>query len=140
MINKEEFEKFLGFTAGAKDVSLVVGDEKQLEEMVKELAKAGFDDVVDVWGLMKLEEKDGKGYLVLNDGIEKEVYDFVAQYPTGQVQIWDSEKNDVVILDPVYEKVSVLLLTTEENLKKIETEGYLLMDKVGLVYRERGIK
>jgi len=38
MINKHELEKFLGFTLGAKDISLIIArDKEQLSEYISEM-------------------------------------------------------------------------------------------------------
>lgn len=137
MINKEEFGKFIEYTIGAKDISLVIAqDNKELKEFVLELKNNSYKYLKDIWEVMDFAKSDGKGCFAMDDSLEKDLYDFIVQYPTGQVEIWDQEKNDFRVLNPKYEGVSLVFLITKHDLENIKEQGFEILSKVGLTYQE----
>jgi len=137
MINKHELEKFLGFTLGAKDISLIIArDKEQLSEYISEMGKSEFQKLPNFQEVIIFVQRGGRGYILIDALLEKEIYDFVVQYPTGQIEIWDRKKNDSIIIYPNYKTISLVLLVTNDVLSKNNEAGFVLLDKVGLTYRE----
>lgn len=137
MIDQNRFREFLGFTISSKDVSLVIAkDDSELKEFVVELKNDQYRYLKDIWEIMDFAENSGKGCFAMDDTLEKELYDFVIQYPTGQVEIWDEARNDFRVSNPKYEDVSLVFLITKQDLENIKKQGFEILSKVGLAYQE----
>lgn len=136
MIKKEEFKKFLGYTIGAKDISLIIAhDSDEMKEFVMELKNEGYKYLKNILEAIDFAGNDGKGCFAMDDILAKDLYDFIVQYPTGQVQIWDGGKNDFRVLTPRYDGVSLVFLITKEDLENIKNQGFEILGKVGLTYQ-----
>ena len=136
MINTNEFQKFLEYTLSQKDISLIIAkDNEELKEFVLELKNDGYKYLKGIWEVMDFAKNDGKGCFAMDDSLEKDLYDFIAQYPTGQVEIWDQAKNDFRVLNPKYEGVSLVFLISKQDLENIKKQGFEILSKVGLTYQ-----
>ena len=136
MINKEEFQKFLEYTLSQRDISLVIAkDDTELKKFVTEMKEIGYKYLKDIWEIMDFAGTEGKGCFAMNETLEKELYDFIVQYPTGQVEIWDQAKNDFRVVSPKYEGVSLVFLITKQDLENIKRQGFEILSKVGLTYQ-----
>ena len=91
--------------------------------------------MIDEHELARKTTVSNKLFCIHKGVIRKNVYDFITQYPSGQIQLFDKQTMKPQFVEPIHTGVSVILLMTEETLKENELEGYTLMDKVGLVYR-----
>ncbi len=132
-MNKNEgLHEFLDILKGQKDVGLVLArDESEMGGFIKFFEDSGFQtskNVFDFFGFQKM-------YLVLDENLPKDLYDFVAQYPTGQVEIFDKEKNESKVFSPDYQSQVLVLVATESVLAKLKERSFEIIDKVGPVYR-----
>ena len=136
MIDKIEFQKFLEYTLSQKDISLIIAkDNEELKEFVLELKSGDYKYLKNIWEVMDFAGTEGKGCFAMDERIEKELYDFIVQYPTGQAEIWDKNKNDFRVLSPKYEGVSLVFLISKQDLDNIKKQGFEILSKVGLTYQ-----
>lgn len=130
------FDDFLKFVNSQKEVSLAIAkDETELAQLASKLEEYKFRQAVDISDLFKQITQPSKSFFVAKESLSKDMYDFVVQYPTGQVEIYDkfNLKSQTVI--PNYKDVTVILLITKEVLKKAQEAGFLLLEKVGITYQ-----
>lgn len=130
------FNNFLKFTSSQKEISLVIAKDKtELAELTKKLEEYGFKQVVDTSDLFKQIIQPLKSFFLVKNNLPKDMYDFMVQYPTGQVEIYDkfNLKSQTVI--PIYKDVSVIFLITKETLKKTQESGFRILEQVGITYQ-----
>lgn len=136
MINQKKFEEFLKFTSGQKEISLAIAQsEAELKEFQKVFINQDFKLSQDVFELLKNAKENPKNILVIKDKDIKSEYDFLVQYPTGQVELFDHEKMQPISYLPNYQNVSIVFLVTEEILQKLKY--YDILSNIGITYREK---
>lgn len=130
------FSDFLDRTLSQKEISLIiVEDDGELNNFQDVLSKKGFRQAIGIYQLLTNITFPNKVFFRLNENLAKDVYDFVVQYPTGQIEIFDKDRMNGKITKPSYENVSVIFITTRKNLGKIQKEGYSLLSNVGMTYQ-----
>lgn len=135
--NESKFTNFLKYTSSQKEVSLVVAkNEAELKEFEEILDKHRYKKAVHVSQLLLNIDSPSKIYFHINSEIPKELYDFVLQYPTGQVEIFDTKKMSSAISIPTYQDVSIILLVTKERLLQIQKGELQILSMVGLTYQD----
>jgi hypothetical protein len=134
---KDTFDDFLKLTPSQKEVSLAIAkDHDELAVFVKNLEGQGFRQVVDTSDLFKyVFHPSSKVFFVVKESLPKDMYDFIVQYPTGQVEIYDDFNLKSKLAVPAYDKISVIFLITREGLKKNQELGFQILDQVGLTYQ-----
>ncbi|MEI6627042.1 MAG: hypothetical protein WCL61_00400 [bacterium] len=133
MLKKEKsLEDFLGVAVGAKEASLIIAqDEKELEFFAKIMQKHYFEQAQQIVDLFTT----AKNYFVVGPTISKDVYDFVTQYPTGQIEIFNNQTMSSQLLSPDYSVSALILLVTKEDLQELQQKGCDLLAMVGLTYQ-----
>lgn len=125
-------EEFLSLIVGAKEPSLIIahnGDEQ--EQLVIELEHTGFvvpkgiEDIVN----------HKKSYVALTVPPSKNFYDVLAQYATGQVEVFDSSTMESHTFTPNYHQTALVVLTTKEILAQCANEGMDFRPFMGLTYQ-----
>lgn len=125
------FKEFLGIAPGSKEVSLAIAkNNKEIQDFSRSLDEAGFEQAEEVFNLFKLP----KAYMTISEDMDKNVYDFIVQYPTGQVEIFDKERMRSEMLSPDYSR-SVVLLVEKGALNKLQAKGFDLLAAVGPAYQ-----
>lgn len=130
------FDDFIRFTSSQKEISLIIAkDEVELFSFVKTLEDEGFSQTLDVLDLFKYITVPSKVFFVIQENLSKDMYDFVVQYPTGQVEIYDkfNLKSQTVI--PIYKDISIIFIVTKETLKKTQESGFRILEQVGITYQ-----
>ena len=131
-----QFKSFLSRTPSQKEVSLIIAkDREEITEFEKILMEQGFQETKTAIELLGKAEDATKTYLNLDDSFNKEVYDFLVQYPTGQVGLFDSEQMKQKTISPVYKNSAVVFLVLKNTLRNIENKGYGLRSVVGMAYQ-----
>ena len=134
--DRRELKKFLQVVAGQKEVALVIAEnDLDLQELQQSLKKSGFTKVDRTTELLNRMDKPGKLLFTFSGTINKSVYDFITQYPTGQVEIFDSANMQSQVTVPDYKKLSVIVLITKPNLVALENEGYSIRLNTGVAYQ-----
>lgn len=107
----------------------VAKNEDELKELSRSLNEFGFKEADTVSDLL-----DSKSYIVVKEDSGKIVYDFAAQYPTGQIEIFNKEKMQSKVFAPDYAN-SIVLLIEEKDLKSLSAKGLDLLLVAGPAYR-----
>jgi len=124
--------EFLSIVAGSKEIGLAIArDDKELENFSQSMDGGGFRQVEGISDLLK----SPKTYMRIGKTLDKNVYDFVVQYSTRSVQIFDKEKMQNQTFFPDYENSAVVLLVAKDDLNKIQTKGFDLLSAVGPAYQ-----
>ncbi|MDO8584089.1 MAG: hypothetical protein Q7R83_02830 [bacterium] len=125
------FDVFLKACEGSKDVGLAIaGDRKERGDWTGALEASGYRPSKRVADLFRFS----KTFFLLGRP-NKDVYDFIVQYPTGQVEIFDVKAMRSRVLSPEYESRSVVLVTDESSLVLWKEKGFDIAGAVGPVYR-----
>ena len=126
---------FLKYTLSQKEVSLVIAkNEEELAHFKKVLEKNYFKKATGLLTLISNIDEPKKLYFVLAD-ISKDLYDFLLQYPSGQIEVFDSQKMKSTIINPIYKGFSVVFLIKKESLTEIQKGEFPLLELVGLTYQ-----
>lgn len=131
---QKDIKNFMQLATSAKEASLVVANnEKEIEMLEKEISISGFTKTQNIREIFHAIQIGKKAYFVLENGLGNNVYNVLVQYPTGQINAYDGQNN--LVANPNYQTGALLILVTEENLKKIEKGTKSLLQSVGLTYR-----
>ena len=128
----------MNFLPGQKEVALVIAhSSRELLEFTELLNGSGYTSADSISELLDLIGNGQETYM-LADGTDmsqaKAIYDFAIQYPTGQIQIWDKIKCQLVSVSPEYQSGNIFLTTTH-NLQTLEGWGFDLKRNCGLAYQ-----
>lgn len=141
MKTKEKGHKlteFLNFTLGQPEVALAIaGNEKELSELKKELEKKDFSEGKGVHESVKEISSGTKLFFEYKHEHGKELYDFIIQYPSGQVYLFDAQKREPVFVNPNYKNSAVLVLITKSDLKKATSSGFNILENTGMAFRSK---
>ena len=130
---QEELQKFLIRINGSTEPCLIIAkDEQGLIAIENEVSNFGFQKTKDIVEILNAIKNGNKIYFTLGKTLESSMYNIFTQYPTGQVTIYDGQKNFVV--SPDYGNGAILILITKENLEKIEKSERNLLRIVGLTH------
>ena len=130
------FQEFLRFIDSGQEVSLALAkDETELKELQKLLEDHHFKQATLISQLLLHIETPCKIYVLVQNRLSKNLYDFILQYPTGQVEIFDAAKMKTNVATPVYKAVSIVFLMTKETLSQIQKNNFQILDKVGITYQ-----
>lgn len=131
-VNNQALNDFLAVVGGSKEVGLaIVQDEKGLEELSRTIEAQGFIRSHGAANLLTLP----RTYFVANENMAKDIYDFVVQYPTGQVEIFDTARMRTQTLSPDYQNRAIIVLVRQDNLSKLTANGFNLLAAVGPAYQ-----
>lgn len=130
--NNPAIEEFLSAMEGAKEVGFVIAkNNEELLNFAKAMDSAGFKRLKDTAGLIK----SPKTYFVADENLDKDVYDFIVQYPTGQVEIFDKKLMQSQTFSPDYKDSAIVLLVDKNNLNKIQEKGFDILSVTGLAFQ-----
>lgn len=133
---KHKFSEFVKHATYQKEVSLVVAkDEAELKELVNVLENQGFKLARNTLDFLDFIDSPLKVFFTVQDTLPKDFYDFIVQYPTGQVEIYDKDKLKSKIVSPNYDIASIILVITKEALKKSQKSGFEIREQVGITYQ-----
>ncbi len=133
MTNEKEFIDFLKTAIGQKEVSLVIA--KNLEEL------ENYSSILSGEGFKKVENISNafntlKIYFSVDTNMSKDAYDFMVQYPTGQVEIFDKETMTSKTLSPDYDNSCIIYLVLKDNINILQKNDLDVLSNAGLVYQE----
>lgn len=126
-------KEFLSILPGSREVGLVIAkDAKELKAYTKFLEKEGYSRIPSVF---RYEEADHGWYLVPgNSESLKPIYDFVCQYPTTLISLYEPETKKLLSMRADWRHGAVIVLT-EEALRDFQAAGLDLLGRVGPAYR-----
>jgi hypothetical protein len=135
-MSQNTFKKFLDFTPSQREVSLAIAqDKKELEQFQKILDKQGFKQAKTIAGLISETGDASENYYICKDGVDKETYDFLVQYPTGQIEFFGKDKMKSKIVFPCYNNSAAVFLIDKKNLLKSQKQGFNILNHAGLAYQ-----
>ncbi len=124
--------EFLAIMTDSKEIGLAIArDDKELRNFSQSMDEAGFKQADGIADLLK----SPKTYLRISEDMDKNVYDFVVQYPTGQVEIFDKELMRSETFSPDYHNLGIVLLVAKDDLNKLQAKGFDLLSAVGPAYQ-----
>jgi hypothetical protein len=133
MDDQLKMKNFLKFIRSQKEPGLlIVEDSSKIDEITGLLDRQEFKKVSDWKEALESLGKEGRIYVVLDKKLPKELYDLVAQFSTGGVEIFDTEtlQSNVVQFNP--NEIEFIIVSTQDNLDSVEKD-FSLKDKVGLI-------
>lgn len=129
---KVAIEEFLSVTIGSKEVGLAIAkNEAEISSFAKAMDRSDFKRSENIADLFK----SPKTYLVADGNLDKDVYDFIVQYSTGQVEIFDKKLMQSLTLSPDYKNSAIVLLVDKDNLNKIQEKGLDLLSAAGPAFQ-----
>lgn len=135
-MGQNNFADFLNYTPSQKEVSLVIAqDESELKDFVEILESQGYRQAIDTSELFKNIESPSKAFFIIRDKLHKDIYDFIVQYPTGQIEIFDKQSMKSRNVVPAYEGISMVFLITKQALKHVQESGFQILESVGITYQ-----
>jgi len=130
--NKASIEEFLSVMIGSREVGLVIAkNEAEISSLTKAMDRSDFKRSENISDLLKSPQT----YLVADENIDKDVYDFIVQYPTGQVEIFDKKLMQSQTLSPDYKNSAIVLLVEKNNLNKIQEKGFDILGVAGPAFQ-----
>ncbi len=133
---KNTFDDFLKFVDSQKEVCLAIAnDEAELAELAGKLKEYTFQHIPNVFELLQHVSHPSKSFFIVQECLSKDVYDFVVQYPTGQVEVYDNMNHTSQTALPRYTGVAVVLLLTRATLTRTQAAGFMLLERVGITYQ-----
>jgi hypothetical protein len=132
----KDFQNFIKHTDLQKEVSIAIAkDERELDYFKTTLSSNGFKEAHKVSEILEKISGKAKIYYSVEDEFPKSLYDLIVQYSTGQIEIFDfsSMKNHVV--NPDYQKTSLVIVITKDNLSHFQKKGYPILANVGVAYQ-----
>lgn len=132
----ESFVDFLKHVTSQKEASLMIAkDANELSEFKSLLINNYFKQANHISQLLAYADTPTKIFFVLSGELSKDVYDFIVQYPTGQIEIFDKDKAKWLITKPNYQDSSIIFILTKEDLDKIQQQGFQLLENAGITYQ-----
>jgi len=130
--NKASIEEFLSVMIGSREVGLVIAkNEAEISSLAKAMDRFDFKRSENISDLFK----SPRTYLVADENIDKDVYDFIVQYPTGQVEIFNKKLMQSQTLSPDYKNSAIVLLVEKNNLNKIQEKGFDILGVAGPAFQ-----
>ena len=137
--SKVVLSQFLEKTLSQKDVSLVVArDSKEIKAFEAVLVGEGFkmvNHISEILSALNNPSKSVKLYISPDHGNVKALYDFLIQYPTGQVEIFNDKQMQSEILHPEYTNSAIVLLILKDELKRLELSNFAFAQYAGLAFQ-----
>lgn len=130
------FSEFLGYVQKQKEAALVIFSEyRNLLDAGRELVDTGYVRASSPVDVLKLLAKGTSVVATISHPLPKQWYDVLAQYSErgGMVQLMDKETMEykVAQFDPMH--THLVVLVGSDDLAKIEADGFVIRDKVGLI-------
>lgn len=130
--DNKEFLDFLKVTFGQKEVGLVIAkDRDELSDFSAVMDGEGFKRSNNISDLFS----SPKTYLSVGENMSKDTYDFLVQYPTGQVEIFDNSVMQSKTFSPDYANSCVVFIVLKEDLNKLQDKGWNILANCGPAYQ-----
>lgn len=127
-----ELAVFIHAVFGSKEIGLIIAeDESEQEGFAASLDGMGFVRSKNAGDLVKFP----KTYLILEEEMDRDVYNFLVQYPTGQIQMFDSKTMRSKVMAPDYNLSTAVIMVTKSNILKLRAKGYEALSLAGPAYQ-----
>ena len=136
MNSHNSFSDFLRYTLSSREVSLVLAkDGTEQQDFIQTLEKEGFKKTNNVSDLLEDALHPSKAYLVAGEILRKDLYDFIVQYPTAQIEIFNKEAMKSKTVIPQYKDTSIVLVITKDHLLQVQKHGFDVLSHTGMAYQ-----
>jgi len=135
--NRSSFITFLEHILSSRDVSLAIApDGESLKELIDLALAHGITQCNNAYEMVrKFENPDFDLFVVLDTNLPKPLYDLVAQYPTGQVQLNDPETLKPIVANPRRENNAALIIAEKKVINAAQAAGFNFLQHVGLCWQ-----
>lgn len=135
-MNTNTLSEFLGFTTSQKEVSLMIAKDADEQTAFQDQLEAnGFEEAKSMADILDKVQKPTKLFIVLHTNFTKHLYDFMIQYPTGQIELSHLHQMDTRVISPHYIGSSVIFLTTIDHVEQYFRDGFDIKSHTGLTYQ-----
>lgn len=131
-MNQIRMKDFIIRLDSDREPGLVICENPEAVKNVSEiLINQGFEKVSDWKELSISLQTPEKIFMILEDQLSKEMYDALAQFATGGIEMMDSAtlEKEMVNFNP--REISFVIISEEKNLKRVE-ETMPIKNKVGI--------
>ncbi len=129
---KTSLVDFLSIVLGSKEVGLILAkDKSEFTDFMQKLEQTGFRQAQKMTDITKI----ARVYFALDEVVNKEVYDFVVQYPSGQVELFDKQLMQSTVFSPDYKNSAVVLLVYKDSLIKFKEQGFDILTVAGPAFQ-----
>lgn len=128
----DQLDQLILTVNGGKDLGLVVGEKTStIDDCKKRLQQLDFEELPLSKEIIVRLSQASKMFLVIDGDLPKEVYDSLAQYSTGQIEIYDTETFTSRIVTPEYDTSCFIILLTSKQLLHLQQQGFNIVALVG---------
>jgi len=126
------FNNFLSAVQRSKDIGLIlVKNESESADFEKIMLENGFKESKNITDLLNSK----KTFFTVRENFDKDIYDFMVQYPTSQVEIFNKKEMKSQFLNPDYANSAFIFIIDKKGLDGLRAEGFNIMPIVGPVYQ-----
>lgn len=130
--DKKSLNQFLSIALGQKEACLIIAkNKKEQSKFEKFLAENGFKKSDAVYELLENQ----KAYFLAEKNIDKNIYDFLSQYSTGQIEIFDKNIMKSSVYSPDYKDKAVIIVALKSNIKALQKNNFDLLALSGPAYQ-----
>jgi hypothetical protein len=132
-----DLSSFLATTKSQRSVSfLIAKDEEELQIFLQALQEQGFQSLHTITEILSHVSSPTKAFYHITAVMPIEIYEFIEQYSSGHISIYDRKLKKMNVAKPSYKDVSIIFLLTKKILHTLQAEGYTFYDKTGLTYQQ----
>lgn len=136
MNTHNSFSDFLRYAVSSREVSLIIAkNDTEQQDLIQTLEKEGFKKANKVSDLLEDALYPSKVYLVAGETLRKDLYDFIVQYPTAQIEIFNKEAMKSTTVIPQYKDTSIVLVITKDHLSQVQKHGFDVLSHTGMAYQ-----
>jgi len=129
---EDSIKQIISIIKNSKEPGLIIAkDDAELLDFVRIMNEQGLKQSRNIDDLLKTSET----YFILKEDLDKDMYDFIVQYPTGQIQVFNKELMKSEIVFPDYENSALILVITKDTLRKISSKGFDILSITGPAYQ-----
>ena len=126
-----DLKLFLEHLKGSKDCGLVIAVEEQTDAVAQMLEAEGFESASGWSNLFSSSD----AFMIVDSRDLKNAYDVAVQYPTGRVEIFDTQNMKSHVFTPNRGQQRVVFVISEEVLSEAESKGLSFRSACGLTIR-----
>ena len=129
---EDSIKQIISIIKNSKEPGLIIAkDDAELLDFLRIMNEQGFKQSRNIDDLLKTSET----YFIIKEDLDKDVYDFIVQYPTGQIQVFNKELMKSEIISPDYENSALILAITKDTLENISSKGFDILSITGPAYQ-----
>jgi len=135
MRSEDSLKNFLSLVPSQREVCLIIVNDDQKLELSQTLRDEGYSLTSNSESLFDAIDHKIKAYFLLEGELPKTIRDIIIQYPTGQVEVFDNKEMKSKVVSPEYGETAIVMVASDEQIRKAEKNGFNILENVGLAYR-----